>query len=84
MKIGGWLSVAAMTCLVISAAVLPNIHSTMATPHGVTPIAAGDAVFVPAVTEVQLISNTTPPPSESDCFAVKHTMLHAPIHDRRL
>jgi hypothetical protein len=27
----------------------------MATPHGVIPIAAGDVVFVPAVTEVLLI-----------------------------
>src|SRR5206468_5033997 len=70
MKIGGWLSIAAMTCLVISAAVLPSVHSTMVTPHSVIPIAAGDAVFVPTVTEVRLISKTTPPPTESDCFAV--------------
>jgi subtilase family serine protease len=32
-------------------------------------MAGGDAVFVPAVTEVQLISNTTAPPAVSDCFA---------------
>ena len=69
MKTNGWLSLAALTCLVISATVLPNVHSTMATPHGVIPVVARDSQFVPAVTEVRLISNTTPPPTESDCFA---------------
>jgi hypothetical protein len=71
MKTGGRLSIAAI-CLVISSTVLFTVHSTMATRHGVIPIAEGDAVFVPAVTEVQLISNTAPPPPESACFAVAY------------
>src|SRR5579859_3657161 len=69
MKTGGWLSITGMTCLVISAAVLLTLHSTLATRHGVIRGAAGGAVFVPAVTEVQLISNATLPPPESACFA---------------
>ena len=69
MKTRGWLSIAAMTCFVISAAVLVVVHSATATRHHVRSMAAGEAVFVPAVSEVQLISNTTPPPPESACFA---------------
>jgi len=70
MKTRTWLSMGAITPLVISAAVLLIVHSTRATQHGVISMAAGDAVFVPAVTGVQLISKTTPPPPESACFAV--------------
>src|SRR6266404_3171745 len=70
MKTGRWLSIAAMTFLVASAAVLLVVHNATATKGRAISIAAGDTVFVPAVTEVQLISNTTPPPPESDCFAV--------------
>jgi subtilase family serine protease len=69
MKTGGWLSITGMTCLVISAAVLFTVHSTIRSRNGVMPIAPLGAVFVPAVTEVQLISNTTPPPPESACFS---------------
>jgi subtilase family serine protease len=58
-----------MPCHLSGSSSYYNVHSTMATPHGVIPIAAGDAAFVPAVTEVQLISNITPPPPESACFA---------------
>jgi len=69
MKTRGWLSIAAISCLVVSATVLFTVHSTTATRHGVIPTAAEHAVFVPAVTEVQLISNTPSPPPVSACFA---------------
>lgn len=69
MKIGRWLTIIAMLCLVISAAVVLAIHSTTAARDGAMPVAPRGAVFVPAVTEVQLISNTTPPPPESACLA---------------
>jgi subtilase family serine protease len=69
MKTGGWLSIVAMMCLVISGAALA-VHSLTVTTHSVIPTVTGDSVFVPAVTEVQLISNTTPPPPVSACFAI--------------
>jgi subtilase family serine protease len=69
MKARGWLSIAAMTSLVISAAVFLTVNSTTATPQGVRTVAARNSVFVPAVTEVQLISSDQAPPPESACFA---------------
>ena len=69
MKTRRWLSIAAVTSLVISAAFI-IVCSTTHTPHGVTSVATGNSVFVPAVTEIQLISTATPPPSESACFAI--------------
>jgi subtilase family serine protease len=71
MKNRGWFSLAATTCLVVSGAVLLTFHNTKATQPGVKFISSGHSVFVPAVTEVQLISNATPPPPESACFAAK-------------
>jgi subtilase family serine protease len=62
-----WLLVC--TSLVISAAVVLIVHGATATRHDVLSMAAGDTVFVPTGTEVQLISNTTPPPPTSACFA---------------
>lgn len=70
MKARAWLCIAAMTCLVISAAVLLTVHSTKATPNGVRSFGTRSSVFVPAVTDVQLISSTTAPPPESACFAI--------------
>ena len=58
MKTRRWLSIAAVTSLVISAAFI-IVCSTTHTPHGVTSVATGNSVFVPAVTEIQLISTAT-------------------------
>ncbi len=69
MKARSWLSIAAITFLVISAAVLLIVPGATLTRHEVISVAAGDAAFVPAVTEVQLISNTPAPPPVSACFA---------------
>lgn len=69
MKNRGWLSIAAVTCLVISGAVLvASPHTVLQTP--MMPSATAHTLFVPAVTEIHLISNATPPPPESDCFAI--------------
>lgn len=70
MKKRGWFSTAAATCLVISVIVILAFH-----PRSVMRLSANDnrnghAVFVPAITEVHLISKSTPPPSESDCFSL--------------
>ena len=69
MKTGSLLSIAAITSLVISAGFLRVVHSATATRQDAISMPAANAVFVPAVTEVQLISKTTPPPPESACFA---------------
>jgi len=69
MKTGSRISIGAISFLVISAAVLLNLPNATSNRHDVISIAAGDAVFVPAVREVQLISNTTSPPPVSDCIA---------------
>jgi subtilase family serine protease len=57
-------------CLVISRTIHVCVHSKTTTRQGAMSFPAQNDVFVPAVTDVQLISNTTSPPSESDCFAV--------------
>ena len=69
MKTRTWLFIAAITALLVSAAILLIVQSATTTRQDVVSMAGGDAVFVPAVTEVQLISNTTAPPAVSDCFA---------------
>ena len=51
--------------LVISGTILVRVHSAPTTVSFPTQ----NHVFKPAITAVQLISSTTPPPSESDCFA---------------
>jgi subtilase family serine protease len=69
MKNRGWLSLAAMTCLVVSGAVLLSVRNRNATQSAVKSIPSGQSVFVPAVTEIQLISKTTSPPPVTACFA---------------
>jgi subtilase family serine protease len=70
MKNRGWLSLAAMACLVVSGAVLLSVHKPNATQRAVKSLSSGQSVFVPAVTEIQSISNTVAPPSVSDCIAI--------------
>jgi subtilase family serine protease len=69
MKSLGRLSIAAAACLVTSGAGLHIFHNRTVMRAGVAASASGHAVFVPAVTEVQLISNSPAPPPESACFA---------------
>lgn len=67
----GWLYVAALTCLAIAAAVLISFHNPTITQTGITPQGTRNDVFVPAITEVRLISNNpSQPPPESACFAL--------------
>lgn len=69
MRTRSWSFVAPITALVITAAILLIVHSAATTRHDVISVGAGDAVFVPAVTDVRLISSTTAPPPVSACFA---------------
>jgi hypothetical protein len=57
--------VAAMTCLVIAATIILCIQSTTPARHTVIASHGKDAVFVPAVTEIQLMSTAPSPPPES-------------------
>ena len=69
MKNRGWLPLAVAACLVIACAVLVTYHSATFMQAGMPPGGTGHAVFVPAVADWQLISNSTTPPPESACFA---------------
>jgi subtilase family serine protease len=70
MKTAGRFFMALMMGLVISATILVSVHSTTTTRQGARSFPGPSHVFIPAVTEVQLISNATPPPPESACFAL--------------
>ena len=70
MKTGRSLSIAAITSVISAAVLLIMVHRATASRHDVISTAAGGAVFVPAVTEVQLISDTPAPPPVTACFAL--------------
>jgi subtilase family serine protease len=64
-----WRSVGALACLLTIGAVLLNFHN-IAKPSRVVLNSTAQNVFVPAVTEVQLVSATTAPPPVSACFSL--------------
>ena len=70
MKNRGWISVPVVIVLVISAAIFVAYLNPTYMQAGQPATGGEHAVFVPAVAEWHLVSNSPAPPSESDCFAM--------------
>jgi subtilase family serine protease len=69
MKRSTMLPSAVGACLLITGAAFLQEHDSTLAHSTVVRHRVGQAVFVPAVAEWQLISSGTTPPSETDCFA---------------